>query len=56
MTKIIETLPDDNEIEELTNPKNMQAAKKMEQKRTIKRKLDDFIEQMELNKALGTDF
>lgn len=55
MTRIVEALPDEHEIDELTNPKGSQAATNLQQRRAVKRRLDDYFEQMQLRKALGLD-
>ncbi|WP_372873060.1 hypothetical protein [Shewanella sp.] len=55
MARIIEVLPQDSEIEELTSPKNAQAANAMKHRREVKRRLDDYLERAELRKALGLE-
>ncbi|AZQ09156.1 MULTISPECIES: hypothetical protein [Shewanella] len=55
MARIIEVLPQDSEIEELTSPKNAQAAKALKHRREVKRRLDDYLERAELRRALGVD-
>ncbi|MBT1444153.1 hypothetical protein KJI95_06390 [Shewanella sp. JM162201] len=55
MARIVEVLPQDSEIEELTSPKNAQAASALKHRREVKRRLDDYLERAELRKALGVD-
>ncbi|MGI2260419.1 PA3496 family putative envelope integrity protein [Shewanella sp. GXUN23E] len=56
MPKIVDTsVEDDLEMDDVSQPQNPQAAKSMEQKRQLKRRLDDYFEQRELRRALGLD-
>ncbi|MCL2918545.1 PA3496 family putative envelope integrity protein [Shewanella litorisediminis] len=55
MARIVEILPQDSEMEELTSPKNAQAAKALKRRQEVKRRLDDYLERAELKKALGLD-
>ncbi|QSX36778.1 hypothetical protein [Shewanella sedimentimangrovi] len=55
MAHIVEVVPNDTEIEELTSPRNAQAAKALKHKREVKRRLEDYLERAELRKALGVD-
>ena len=56
MPQIVDTVAgDDLEMDDMSQPSNPQAAKSMEQKRKLKRRLDDYFEQRELRRALGLD-
>ena len=56
MPKIVDTsVEDDLEMDDMSQPQNPQAAQSMEQKRRLKRRLDDYFEQRELRRALGLD-
>ncbi|MCF1427864.1 MAG: hypothetical protein LPH21_15765 [Shewanella sp.] len=56
MPKIVDiSVQDDLEMDDMSQPQNPQAAQFMEQKRRLKRRLDDYFEQRELRRALGLD-
>ena len=55
MAYIHEVLPNDNEIEAMTAPKNVRAAKALQHRRDVRRRLEDCLERLELRRALDLD-
>ncbi|MDF0534727.1 hypothetical protein KDN34_02055 [Shewanella yunxiaonensis] len=55
MAHIVDVVPDDAEIEAMTVPKNRQAERVLKHRREVKRRLEDYLERMQLRKALGLD-
>jgi hypothetical protein len=55
MAHIVELVPNDAEIEAMTTPKNRQAEKALQHKRQVKRRLEDYLERLELRRAMGLD-
>ncbi|GGZ09585.1 MULTISPECIES: PA3496 family putative envelope integrity protein [Shewanella] len=55
MTHIVDLVPDDAEIEAMTTPKNRQAEHALKHRREVKRRLEDYLERLQLRKALGLD-
>ncbi|QSX33332.1 hypothetical protein JYB87_16670 [Shewanella avicenniae] len=55
MAHIFEVLPNDAEIEALTTPRNRQAAKALQHRREVRRRLDDCLERLQLRRALDLD-
>ncbi|MCH1920093.1 hypothetical protein L9G15_11680 [Shewanella sp. A3A] len=55
MAHIYEVLPDDNEIEAMAAPKNVRAAKAMQHRREVRRRLEDCLERLQLRRALDLD-
>ncbi|PTA51455.1 hypothetical protein C9I43_13630 [Shewanella morhuae] len=55
MAHITEVVPNDTELEAMTNPKNSKAVETMQHRREVKRRLEDYLERAELKRALGDD-
>lgn len=55
MANITERVPNDTEIDAMTTPRNVKLAETLQHKRQIKRRLEDFLEQAQLRKAIGDD-
>ncbi|MCL1142290.1 PA3496 family putative envelope integrity protein [Shewanella gaetbuli] len=55
MANINERVPDDTEIDAMTSPRNAKSAENLRHKRQVKRRLDDYLEQAQLRKAIGDD-
>ncbi|WP_226413119.1 PA3496 family putative envelope integrity protein [Shewanella sp. HL-SH8] len=55
MANITERVPDDTEIEAMTSPRSAKGAENLQHKRQVKRRLEDFLEQAQLRKAIGDD-
>lgn len=55
MANITERVPDDTEIEAMASPRSAKGAENLQHKRQVKRRLEDFLEQAQLRKAIGDD-
>lgn len=55
MAYIHEVLPNDNEIEAMAAPRNVRAAKALQHRRDVRRRLEDCLERLELRRALDLD-
>lgn len=55
MANLSERVPDDTEIEAMTSPRNPKSAENLRHKRQVKRRLEDYLEQAQLRKAIGDD-
>jgi hypothetical protein len=55
MANITERVPDDTEIEAMTSPRNSKSGENLQHKRQVKRRLEDYLEQAQLRKAIGDD-
>ena len=55
MANLTDRVPDDTEIDAITAPRNVKSAENLQHKRQIKRRLEDFLEQAQLRKAIGDD-
>ena len=55
MANLTDRVPDDTEIESIVSPRNPKAAENLQHKRQVKRRLEDYLEQAQLRKAIGDD-
>ena len=55
MANLTDRVPDDTEIDAMTSPRGSKSAESLQHKRQIKRRLEDFLEQAQLRKAIGYD-
>ncbi|MCL1084077.1 MAG: hypothetical protein V7771_14915 [Shewanella psychromarinicola] len=55
MANLTERVPDDTEMDAMTTPRNVKSAEALQHKRQVKRRLEDFLEQAQLRKAIGDD-
>ncbi|WP_167496055.1 MULTISPECIES: PA3496 family putative envelope integrity protein [Shewanella] len=55
MANLTDRVPDDTEIDAMTAPRNVKSAETLLHKRQVKRRLEDFLEQAQLRKAIGDD-
>ena len=55
MANLSERVLDDTEMDAMTTPRNVKSAETLQHKRQVKRRLEDFLEQAQLRKAIGDD-
>ncbi|MBB1268208.1 PA3496 family putative envelope integrity protein [Shewanella sp. SR44-3] len=55
MANLTERVPDDTEIEAMTTPRNSKSAESIQHRREVKRRLEDYLERIQLRKAIGDD-
>lgn len=55
MTQIVDTFTDELEIDFISTQAVSQSEQNLQHKREVKRRLDEYFEQMQLNRALGLD-
>ncbi|GGI87519.1 hypothetical protein [Shewanella gelidii] len=55
MTHILETIPNDAELEAMACPKNQNKQKMLEKKRSAKRRLESMLDDIQLKRAIGAD-
>ncbi|MCE9679826.1 hypothetical protein LZP69_11700 [Shewanella sp. AS1] len=56
MTQILDVIPNDAEIDAISSPTNVKAADELQQRRKVKKRLDDLLEAAALRRAMGDDF
>ncbi|MBB1437517.1 hypothetical protein H5202_02295 [Shewanella sp. SG41-4] len=55
MANLSERVPDDTEMDAMITPRNVKSAETLQHRRQVKRRLEDFLEQAQLRKAIGDD-
>jgi len=55
MANLTDRVPNDTEIDTMTTPRNAKSTEALLHKRQVKRRLEDFLEQAQLRKAIGDD-
>ncbi|WP_394130239.1 PA3496 family putative envelope integrity protein [Shewanella maritima] len=55
MANLADRVPNDAEIDAMATPRNQKAAKALEHKREVRRKIDDYLADVQLRKDIGED-
>ncbi|MBR9728548.1 PA3496 family putative envelope integrity protein [Shewanella intestini] len=55
MAQLINAIPNDAEINAMTQPKNPQAAEELQHRKCVKKRLDEYLEAQQLKRAMGDD-